>query len=345
MVRDQFIEGCLSDQLRDKLLLKDNLTLEKLEDIAEAVDRGLQRRGVLRGAAEGSTGPAAAQVAEVGPAAEQQEEVCEPVRSLRYGPCYACGRRGHRSGDRRCPAKEKQCYKCHETGHFSRCCRTKRNDTDAKDRQVGAVQVLTVQKSMPSNCPWYTVGIGGHDVSMMVDTGAAVSIIPTQLYRETLSKFPLTRATVKLEAYGGAGISVQGVFSALVTTPCGRQTEGEFYVADAEIPLLGRDLQRTLGVTVKNGTDVCLVQQTSQLPAINGFVHKVRLRADVEPVKKKLRSLPYAVREDVTKHLQELEEQGVIEKVGKHTSPWLSPIVAVRKRNDHRRSTTSVSGG
>ena len=43
---------------------------------------------------------------------------------------------------------------------------------------------------------------------MMVDTGAAVSIIPTQLYHETLSKFPLTRATVKLEAYGGAGISV-----------------------------------------------------------------------------------------------------------------------------------------
>ena len=88
---------------------------------------------------------------------------------------------------------------------------------------------------------------------------------------------------------------------------------------------------------MKNGTDVCLVQQTSQLPAINGFVHKVRLRSDVEPVKKKLRSLPYAVREDVTKHLQELEEQGVIEKVGKHTSPWLSPIVAVRKRNGKLR--------
>ena len=90
------------------------------------------------------------------PAAEQQDEVCEPVRSLRYGPCYACGRKGHRSGDKRCPAKEKQCYKCHEIGYFSRCCRTKRNDTDAKDRQVGAVQVLTVQKGMSSHCHTHT---------------------------------------------------------------------------------------------------------------------------------------------------------------------------------------------
>ena len=39
------------------------------------------------------------------------------------------------------------------------------------------------------------------------------------------------------------------------------------------------------------------------------------------------------MRGDVTEHLLELEAQGVIEKVEKHTSHWLSPTVAVRKRN------------
>ena len=350
MIRDQFIEGCLSDQLRDKLLLKDNLTLERLEDIAETVDRGLQRRGVLKEAAGGAVGTSTTQVAEVafsaGDPLEQQDEVREPIRNLKFGTCYSCGRRGHRSGDQQCPAKDKQCHKCHEVGHFIRCCRpsqSRRAKAGEKDRQVSTVQILTVQRPSSADLPWHTVGIGGCEVTMLVDTGAAVSVIPVQLYRDVMSDFSLNQAKVRLEAYGGTGIKVAGVFSAPVTTSSGQQVEAEFYVADAEIPLLGRDLQRKLGVTVKNGTDVCLVQQVTPLPAISGFVHKVRLRPDAEPAKKKLRSLPYAVREDVTNHLRELEAQGVIEKVERHTSPWLSPIVAVRKRNGKLRVCLDLS--
>ena len=136
-----------------------------------------------------------------------------------------------------------------------------------------------------------------------------MSVIPVQLFQDVLSGFQLCQAKVKLEAYGGAGISVVGMVRAPVTAPSGQQVEAEFYVAEAEIPLLGRDLQRKLGITLKNGSDVCLVQQVTPLPAISGFVHKLRLRADAEPVKQKLRSLPYAVRGDVTEHLLELEAQ------------------------------------
>ena len=121
---------------------------------------------------------------------------------------------------------------------------------------------------------------------MMVDTGAAVSVIPVQLVQGVLSGFQLCQAKVKLEAYpclyGGAGIRVFGMVRAPVTAPSGEQVEAEFYVAEAEIPLLDRDLQRKLGINVKNESDVCLVQRVTPLPAISGFVHKVRLRA--EPV-------------------------------------------------------------
>ena len=73
----------LSDQLRDKLLLKYNLTLERLEDIVASVDRDLQRRRVLQRTAEAPVSPTSAQVAEVERSAEQHEEVREPIRSLR----------------------------------------------------------------------------------------------------------------------------------------------------------------------------------------------------------------------------------------------------------------------
>ena len=47
MLRDRFIEGCHSDQLRDKLIMTDALTMFKLTEIAEAHDRGLQRKSLL----------------------------------------------------------------------------------------------------------------------------------------------------------------------------------------------------------------------------------------------------------------------------------------------------------
>ncbi|XP_043204357.1 uncharacterized protein LOC122371763 isoform X3 [Amphibalanus amphitrite] len=49
MLRDAFIEGCMSDPLRDKLIMTDRLTLSQLEELAAAHDRGLQRKALLQG--------------------------------------------------------------------------------------------------------------------------------------------------------------------------------------------------------------------------------------------------------------------------------------------------------
>ena len=109
---------------------------------------------------------------------------------------------------------------------------------------------------------------------------------------------------------------------------------GEFYVAMDNMPIMGRDLQQQLGVTVSRGNVVCQVQQDQELPAIKGFVNTVRMVPGAVPSPVRLRSLPYAVRQ-VSDHLKSLEAQGVIEKVPFGSSPWLSPIVAVRKRGGH----------
>ncbi|KAF0298489.1 hypothetical protein FJT64_004166 [Amphibalanus amphitrite] len=119
MIRDQFVEGCVSEQLRDKLIMTDGLTLTALEAIAEAADRGAQRRSVLKEAfSPAVSGPT-------------------PVVEVAY-------------------AKE----------------------TPAKVGRDG---------------PWYEVQIGGQPVTMMVDTGAAVSVIPADLYQSKLSHFKLNQ--------------------------------------------------------------------------------------------------------------------------------------------------------
>lgn len=45
------------------------------------------------------------------------------------------------------------------------------------------------------------------------------------------------------------------------------------------------------------------------------FVHKLQTHAQVKPVQQKLCRLPLSVREAVTNELNELEEQGIIEKI------------------------------
>ncbi|XP_043240194.1 uncharacterized protein LOC122390851 [Amphibalanus amphitrite] len=65
MLRDAFIEGCMSDPLRDKLIMTDRLTLSQLEELAAAHDRGLQRKALLQGTVS-SQSPAPVEVAFAG---------------------------------------------------------------------------------------------------------------------------------------------------------------------------------------------------------------------------------------------------------------------------------------
>ena len=202
---------------------------------------------------------------------------------------------------------------------------------------MNVVQILSVRQEESADCPYYEVQIGGHPVTMIVDTGAAVSVIPEELYQSKLSHFKLNQPKVRLSSYGGNEVKVRGMISVPVTSASGQTAHADVYVAKAGIALLGRDLQRMLSISVQNGTTVCLVDQVKPLPAISGFVHKVQLKPGVVPTRKKLRSLPYAVREEVSAHLLELEAQGIIERVDGHESPWLSSIVAVRKKTGKLR--------
>ena len=338
MLRDKFIEGCRSDQLRDKLIMIDALSLSKLEEVAEAHDRGLQRRALLHGSSGTAAAATTVEVAFTGrrgnvsrsDAPRKQKQQSQHMK--KSGTCRACGTAGHWANDKECRARSLKCFKCHATGHFSKFCPRARTT-----EPVGAVQILSVsegevcQVSPNGTCPYYDAFIGHKRVRMLVDTGSAVSIIPARTYHQLYSHVPL-RPAGKLAQWNGSGIEVLGKMSVDVAGSDQMTVPAEFYVAVGNVPIMGRDLQQQLGVTVTGGSVVCHVQQDQVLPAIKGFIHKVRMVPDAVPSPARLRNLPYAVRQEVSDHLESLEAQGVIEKVPCGSSPWLSPIVTVRKR-------------
>ena len=197
------------------------------------------------------------------------------------------------------------------------------------------MQVLTVASAHP-DALWTVVTMSGKPVRMLADTGSAVSILPFHMYQRMFPDVALTGTNTRLEAYGGHQLLVRGVLQAEVSASNGMSCIAHVYVVDAETPLLGRDLQMTLKLSIRHGETVCAVQKDDGvLPAITGFVHRIRVKPDVVPVQQKLRPLPFALRQEVKEHLTELQEAGVIEKVD--SSPWISPIVVSRRKNGKLR--------
>ncbi|KAF0286664.1 hypothetical protein FJT64_014861 [Amphibalanus amphitrite] len=160
---------------------------------------------------------------------------------------------------------------------------------------------------MTVSCPYYDAFIEMKRVRMLVDTGSAVSIVPARTYWQLFSHVPL-RPAGKLAQWNGSGIKVLGKMSADVTGPDQLSVPAELYVAVGDVPIMGRDLQHQLGVTVSHGSVVCQVKQDQVLPAIKGFVHKVRLIPGAVPSTPHLRTLPHGVAEDEDQLVAALEE-------------------------------------
>ncbi|KAF0311932.1 hypothetical protein FJT64_017283 [Amphibalanus amphitrite] len=70
---------------------------------------------------------------------------------------------------------------------------------------------------------------------------------------------PRNPTTSRLQAFGGSRLAVAGVIAVTVETEDGRSCQSSLYVADGSTALLGRDLQRSLHISVKDGSVVCAV--------------------------------------------------------------------------------------
>ena len=116
-----------------------------------------------------------------------------------------------------------------------------------------------------------------------------------------------------------------------------------FYVVPVGTPILGMDLVTALHIDI---THDCIssstpptepVQHTAAVPEpgeVKNFVNRIKIRPEITPFQQKLRRLLFSVRE-VSAELLRLEKEGIIEKTD--ASPWVSPILAIRKKSGQLR--------
>ena len=124
--------------------------------------------------------------------------------------CYRCGGR-HKSDE--CQFKDEECYFCHKKGHIARKCRAKErlntSNRSRDDQQVAEsrktrqttnylqeieeeekdYELYNIKSSKPD--PYcVNISVNGHEITMEVDTGASVTVISEQTYRQTLKSVP-----------------------------------------------------------------------------------------------------------------------------------------------------------
>ncbi|KAF0289833.1 uncharacterized protein FJT64_011952 [Amphibalanus amphitrite] len=268
---EQFIEGCRDDRLRERLCREPALTVLRILEVAEELEVAAERQRLVGGG--GATRASTSSPAQL--------EIAAVTTAPRKGvsPCCNCGG-PHRTADPCCPARWRRCHNCQQKGHYARFCKEPPKKTkQTKRKPVRTVEVLAVTDDDRKNL-WTELRVDQQPLRMLADTGSAVSILPLSVYRKQFHHLPLLPTAVRLEAYGGSSLLVQGVVQVTVQAENGNSSQVSLYVVDAGVPLLGRDLQEKLKLSVIHGATVCAIeeeQMPEKLPSLTGFVHRAML--------------------------------------------------------------------
>lgn len=365
-VRDQVVERCYDDKLRQRFLLEIDLTLDMCLRISETYEAAVRESSAFKEplASVNSTRVEGRGVRS--PASSSTTSTSGRVAtgsSAGVRRCYRCGSSNHLANSPTCPARESVCTNCGKMGHFHKVCTARRSVAGV--RQVRELDILNVTGNDKLQL---RVSMNSISVNMIVDTGSPVSIVNSDIAAQMCVMDTLSPCPYNLIAYSGDKLHIEGVCEVSVKYKR-RLYTSKLIVVNKGRSIMGLDMMKQLGVNVING-EVCSVEalptsasfdpvclqpdrpemtqplnpepdvEHDAFPPILGFEHRVKVDPTVRPVRQPLRRLPYAVRDEVSRRLKELESKGIIERID--SSPWVSALVVGRKRSGEIRILTDL---
>ncbi|UYV64551.1 hypothetical protein LAZ67_3001165, partial [Cordylochernes scorpioides] len=316
MIRDQIIEKCNNNKLKEKLLQQENLTLSKPLILLECASKpkcyrcGLDTHSAQKCGAKKMT-------------------------------CSYCNKLGHLF--RACRNRPNQNNN-----------RNHKNFNQTKVKTIQEENKTEVGESS-DEYTYYTgaenkekVQIDGSEINMIIDTGSDRTFISynkmLELYGHKIMP-KLHDTTRAFFAYGqDRPLPCYGYFNAVISWKENSVSE-EIYVIDKKVEsLLGGKASFELGIIKRvnhvnesMSTNIeTLVQEHEHLfhglGTIKGYSHKVTLKDNYRPIAQRCRRIPYAMVEAVNQELDKMLENGIIEEVHQG-SEWVSNIIVVPKRD------------
>ena len=260
----------------------------------------------------------------------------------------------------KCKFKEAKCHKCGKIGHLARVCRSLpqasrpyRQPTKKSSHQTNVLSndedtytLFTVMQ--PATQPLSaTFKLNGVDLTMDIDTGASISIISEQTFKELWGQDchpALQRCGIRLRTYTGELLPIKGEIQVDVHYKDQINTL-PLIVAEGNGPsLVGRNW---LSSITMDWTELCnnhccyslslqgILDQHAEvfqtLSAASNLEAVIHIEPEAKPRFFKPRTVPYAIKPKVEMELKRLQQLGVIEPVT--TAEWAAPIVPVMKKD------------
>ena len=226
LIRDVVVEKTPHQRLRERFLQDQDLTLEKVLNLAESYENAQREAAVIAPAGPAAAAPATT-VAKV-TNTKRQGPRNKPAQSA-SDHCTNCGRTDHQPRDAACPARRVVCNACGMKGHFASWCRGGRGGSSAATAQparrgqkpaVKELHVLACSDTTSSarlTCTLQvTAGSTTRDVPLQVDTGATCSLLSLSRAKQMFSGVAYQPSSARLFGFGQQPLPVEGTLSATV---------------------------------------------------------------------------------------------------------------------------------
>ncbi|XP_037958998.1 uncharacterized protein K02A2.6-like [Teleopsis dalmanni] len=359
LMLDKIICSIKDQNLRERLWLDENITLNKAIDICRSKEvTEKQLRGIESLPFEVNK-------------IDKRKKHHDSNTQKRL--CKFCGYNYHDKIEQ-CKARKEVCRKCNKKGHYARVCMSKNKNqsddkmTQSKTRHVKEVTTITKNERSQSNerskeYVLHTVeadsstGIfidliiynnnNSCKITCQLDTGATCNIIGKKDLLEIFPD-PVMRSTkTTLKTLDGARIMPTGTVQVTLKNR-NRKHKLIFYVVETEhCPLLSAQtcqemelikIYKSVKVNVENEKAQMIINKYNDVfEGLGKIEGKILLEIDnnMPPRNEAPRRIPISLREQLKVTLDEMEKQNIIVKEYEHTD-WTSNLVIVKKNNKLR---------
>ncbi|XP_031747556.1 uncharacterized protein K02A2.6-like [Xenopus tropicalis] len=360
MLRDQLVCGIQNEALQRRLLAEPNLTLAAAQEKALAAETALLHTKAIHHTATSVHTISSKQADDIQFQNNKPKDYLATNASP-FTPCIGCGGQHRRSV---CPFKNAVCHYCKKKGHVIRVCKARVDQEKQSDNAKFSHKNLPTNKGAatgtevnqlyhiqhvnskgPVNSEiTANVFIHGYRCEMEIDSGAAFTIISSELFDKLFPHNPptLSKPGCTLRDYNGQSVELLGscdvsvqynTFSGMLPLIVAKGTQksllGRNWFSPLKISIQG--IHVVTGGSVKKVIEEFPQVFANELGTYKGPPVSLRLDPAISPIHMKARSVPYALRPKIEAELERLTAQGVFEPVT-HTQ-WATPIVPVLKPN------------
>lgn len=350
MIRDQIVIGVQDKRVRMQLLKETDLTVERAIQICQASESAKAQLKTF--SEEGET-------AEVDAVRRAKDRVM-PRKKMQSYESKGCGKCGSKHALRKCPAFGKDCRKCGGKNHFAKCCYTNRKvqlvekKSDKEDDETAIfVDSIEEEQNTPGEEWIIHMDVNSTDVTLKLDTGAQVNILPMKDFLRLKRKPKINQRKVHLKTYDNKTIPTKGVCRVSLSYK-GIKKDVFFVLVDGDrqailglksciqfglikrVHVINKEMttqKRRKDATTERITQNDWIKEYKEVFKGIGKLpgkHKIKLRENAEPVIHPARKVPVALKERLREKLEVLIKEGIIRKIEEPTE-WVNSLVIVEK--------------